>query len=161
MPPKITDTVTWEQAELLMQPAFIRVIDNIRKALEASAWKGTYQEEMVWSENIAEETKQLVTQLQAELETATPQREKEIQETLAKLPMPHPGYHLCLQRQDQHLRIDIWELCYQVCFLDYRPNSDRVHIDTSLLEITGDVDWNALDTKAKNLITDMFAKLPD
>jgi len=46
MSPKITDTVAWQQAELLMQPTFIRIIDNIRNQLDESAWKGTY--EMYW-----------------------------------------------------------------------------------------------------------------
>jgi len=38
MSPKITDTVAW-QAELLMQPTFIRIIDNIRNQLDESAWR--------------------------------------------------------------------------------------------------------------------------
>jgi len=41
---KITDTVAWQQAELLMQPTFIRIIDNIRNQLDESAWKGTYED---------------------------------------------------------------------------------------------------------------------
>ncbi len=160
MPPKITDPVMWKQAELLMQPAFIRVIDNIRKALDTSAWKGSYQEVMVWAEDTTEDVKLQVKQLQTELETAIPQRAVEIRQTLAKLPTPHPGYHLCLQRQEQQIQVDLWELCYQVCFLDYAPNQGHVHIDTSLIDITGDVDWNALDFKAKRLITNLFANLP-
>jgi len=42
MPPKITNSTAWQQAELLMQPAFIRIVDNVRKLLEKSSWKGTY-----------------------------------------------------------------------------------------------------------------------
>ena len=44
MKPKFKNKQAWEQAQLLMQPAFIRVIDNLRKQLEQSSWKGTYQE---------------------------------------------------------------------------------------------------------------------
>ena len=36
MYPKFKDTLAYEQANLLMQPAFIRVIDNIRKELDFS-----------------------------------------------------------------------------------------------------------------------------
>jgi len=31
--PKFSNITSWEQAELLMQPAFIRIIDHIRKQL--------------------------------------------------------------------------------------------------------------------------------
>jgi len=44
MNPKFKDITAWEQAQLLMQPAFIRVLDNLRKQLENSLWKGTYTE---------------------------------------------------------------------------------------------------------------------
>jgi len=44
MNPKFKDIIAWEQAQLLMQPAFIRVLDNLRKQLENSLWKGTYTE---------------------------------------------------------------------------------------------------------------------
>ena len=63
MPPRITDSVTWQQAELLMQPAFIRVIDNLRKHLDESAWQGTYRDVMIWPASTTDETKALVTLL--------------------------------------------------------------------------------------------------
>jgi len=59
MPPKITDTVAWHQAELLMQPAFIRVIDRMQ--LDESAWKGTYQNVLIVG--TTDETKAIVTEL--------------------------------------------------------------------------------------------------
>ena len=63
MMPKFADITSWEQAELLMQPAFIRIIDQIRKQLEESTWKGTYQDVLIWSTGTTEETKAIVTQL--------------------------------------------------------------------------------------------------
>ncbi len=42
--PKFQNTLAWEQAQLLMQPIYIRVVDNIRKQLEVSSWRGTYTE---------------------------------------------------------------------------------------------------------------------
>ncbi len=125
MRPKIKDSVAWEQANLLMQPALIRIIDNIRKQLDESVWKGTYQD----------------------------------------VQTPYPGYHLCLQNQDRQLTFDVWELCYQVCFNNYHQvhsveESQEVEIDTSLIDETGDVDWNRLDAKAKQVVQEVFASLP-
>ncbi len=161
MPPKITDSNLWHQAEMLMQPAFIRVVDNIRKQLDVSPWKGTYQDVLIWSPGTTEETKATVTRLVEELETATPEQADEIRRTLAKLPMPHPGYHLCLQRQEQQVNVDLWELCYEVCFRDYVSGYEAVAVDTSLIDEQGDVDWNRLDLMAKELVERVFAKLPE
>ncbi|MEL6461748.1 MAG: hypothetical protein AAFX46_10625 [Cyanobacteria bacterium J06636_27] len=161
MPPKITNSVAWNQAELLMQPTFIRVVDNVRKLLENSSWKGTYHDVLTWAAGTSEETKAIVTQMVQELETATPEEAEQIRETLAKLPTPHPGYHLCLQRQEQQVNVDLWELCYQVCFLEYTLSDDEVDIDTSLLDETGDVEWNLLDKKAKKVVEAVFTSLPD
>lgn len=161
MAPKITNSTAWQQAELLMQPIFIRVVDNVRKLLDNSSWKGTYHDVLTWAAGTSEETKAIVTQLVQELETATPEQAEQIRETLAKLPTPHPGYHLCLQRQEQQVNVDLWELCYQVCFVEYTLSDDTVDIDTSLIDESGDVEWNLLDKKAKRVVEEMFAKLPD
>jgi len=121
MKPKFKTITAWEQAQVLMQPAFIRVIDNIRKELEISTWVGTYQE----------------------------------------LDAPYPNYLLCLTYKNQSVTVDIWELCFQVCFSDY-PNSDspEVDIDTSLLDEEGMVDWHSLESKTQNLVKRLFANLP-
>jgi hypothetical protein len=160
MPPKITSSIAWQQAELLMQPTFIRVVDNVRKLLENSSWKGTYHNVLTWAAGTSEETKAIVTQMVQELETATPEQAEQIRETLAKLPTPHPGYHLCLQRQEQQVNVDLWELCYQVCFVEYNLSDDTVDIDTSLIDESGDVEWNLLDRKAFRVVEEMFANLP-
>ena len=160
MAPKITNSLAWQQAELLMQPTFIRVVDNVRKLLDNSSWKGTYHDVLTWAADTSEETKAIVTQMVQELETATPEQAVQIRETLAKLPTPHPGYHLCLQRQEQQVNVDLWELCYQVCFVEYTLSDDTVDIDTSLIDESGDVEWNLLDNKAKRVVEEMFAKLP-
>ncbi|MGF1674156.1 MAG: hypothetical protein ACFCUV_10790 [Rivularia sp. (in: cyanobacteria)] len=160
MPPKITNSLAWQQAELLMQPAFIRVVDNVRKLLDNSSWKGTYHDVLVWAADTNHQTKTIVTQLIQELETATPEQAEQIKERLRLLPTPHPGYHLCLQRQEQQVNVDLWELCYQVCFLEYTLTDDKVDIDTSLLDESGDVEWNLLDIKAKRVVEEIFANLP-
>lgn len=163
MPPKINDSVTWQQAEILMQPAFIRVVDNIRKQLDVSSWIGTYHEVLIWPGNITDETKAMVTNLLQEMETATPEQADKIRKTLSHLPVPHPGYHLRLQRQEQQITIDLWDLCYQVCFINYSPdavNAEAVEIDTSLIDEIGEVDWQHLEVKTKELVEQVFTNLP-
>ncbi|MGB3534958.1 MAG: hypothetical protein WBA13_15775 [Microcoleaceae cyanobacterium] len=123
MKPKIKDALAWKQAEMLMQPTLIRVIDNIRKQLENSPWKGTYQQ----------------------------------------IQTPTPGYRLDLSCNDITRSVDIWDVCYQVCFLEYEPThaageSREVEIDTSLIDNeTAEVDWNNLDAKAKRIVEQLLA----
>lgn len=124
MKPKITNMVAWQQAELLMQPAYLRIVDNLRKQLEESAWKGSYEE----------------------------------------VQSPYPGYLLRLQHKDHEFRINLWELCFQVCFLEYQlthseVESQDVQIDTSLIDETGDVDWERLEAKTQGIIAEIFANL--
>ena len=123
MKPKFKDTLAWEQAQTLMQPAFIRIIDNIRKQLDQSSWKGTYQD----------------------------------------IKTPYPGYQLCLSYQDHSVEVDIWDLCYQICFRNYQLHqidNSEVEIDTNLIDETGEVDWQLLETKAQQLVKQVFADLP-
>jgi hypothetical protein len=166
MPPKFATPIAWQQAELLMQPVFIRVIDNLRKELEQSSWKGNYHESPLWAEGISETTKATIASLQTELQTASPERIAAIQEALARLPQPHPGYYLVLEKGDRTVTIDLWQLCYQICFRNYNPvvntsNDPVVEVDTSLIEAeTGEVDWLRLDTKTKQVITQIFGNLP-
>lgn len=131
MKPKFKHTLAWEQAQVLMQPCLIRVLDNIRKQLEQSDWQGKYEE---------------------------------IQE-------PFPGYLLCLKRGDKSTKIDVWDLCYQVCFRDYNPpqvhflnegeiTEYEVEIDTRLINEIAEVDWHLLETKAQNVVEKVFTSLP-
>ncbi len=165
MPPRITNPTAWQQAELLMQPAFIRVIDHIRKHLDQSTWRGTYQDVLIWPSGTTDETKEIVTQLLQQLAAATPDQAIEIEQAIAQLATPCPGYYLTLQRQDmQPVSVDLWELCYQVCFRNYSPSLsesiDReVEIDTSMIDESGDVDWQQLDAKAGQLVDQVFANL--
>lgn len=165
MPPKFKNILAWQQAEMLMQPTFLRILDNIRKQLEESVWKGTYQDVLIWPEDTTEETKAKVMQLGQQLQDASPEAAEQIKQALSHLPTPYPGYQLCLQHQNQLFNIDLWELCYQVCFRYYNlaivdPDNQEVEIDTSLIDETGEVDWNRLDEKAKQIVGQVFANLP-
>jgi hypothetical protein len=129
MKPRFKDNLAWEQAQLLMQPVFIRVLDNLRKKLEDCTWQSSYKETTV----------------------------------------PVPGYHLCLAKDDRYLEIDLWDICYRVCFSDYQPthilNEDtavcEVEIDTRLLDETGEVDWHSIEGKTQQTIQQIFDNLPD
>lgn len=165
MKPKFADSIAWQQAELLMQPVFIRLIDNLRKAVEQSTWKGTYQETPVWAEEVSEETQERVIFLQQQLKTATPETLFELEEALARLPQPFPSYQLQLQQGDRTVQLDLWQLCYQICFRNYSPPFDpaaeaTVEIDTSLIDEFGEVDWQQIETKTQRLVKQFFANLP-
>lgn len=125
MKPKFSSPLAWEQAQVLMQPAYIRILDNIRKCLEESNWKERYEE----------------------------------------VQTPLPGYQLCLTRSEREVKINLWELCFRVCFEDYnRPahtdeSEVEVKIDTSLFDEEGDLDWRRIDDKARQVVEQVFAQL--
>lgn len=171
--PKFQTLEIWQQAEVLMQPAFIRLIANIGKQLEQSTWKGEYADKWVWAEGVDEATKAEVMQLRSQLEAAEGDQVAEIDRALAQLPAPYPGYQLCLTQADQQVCVDLWELCYQICFRDYdsesgtswtrgfgQPPSQSVEVDATLFDETGEVDWNRLDDKARKCVDRLFAQLP-
>jgi len=163
--PKFVDINAWNQAELLMQPVFIRLLDNLRKQLERSPWQGTYHEVPMWSDQVPEATRTKVLELKQQLETATTEEAIAIQLALADLPQPYPSYQLRLQHAQQTVELDLWELCYQICFRNFTPAASvadgwEVEIDTDLIEAeTGEIDWQSLDDKAKQLVEQIFANL--
>ena len=125
MKPKFKTSSAWDQAQLLLQPSFIRVVDNLRTQLEDSLWKGEYED----------------------------------------IPDPNPNYVLHLTCEDLEEDINLWDLCYQVCFVSYPTDkivddSCEVDIDTSLFEPNGAVDWQKLEDKTQTLIQKIFAQLP-
>ncbi|MCY7336903.1 MAG: hypothetical protein LH613_11925 [Chamaesiphon sp.] len=126
MQPKFVSELAWRQAEFLMQPIYIRIIDRIRQQSEVSTWKVSYEE----------------------------------------VRDPHPINYLCLESEDKQLKFDIWDLCYQVCFLNYDGSHSElesriVEVDTSSIDLeTGAIDWMLLDNKAKAVIANIFDNLP-
>ncbi|MBX2866248.1 MAG: hypothetical protein KTR27_22070 [Leptolyngbyaceae cyanobacterium MAG.088] len=150
-------------AQALMQPALIRIIDNIRKQLDNSDWTGDYRDDMSWPNDTTAEQKQQYLTLQEMLETATPEEFDQIQTVLSQLPAPDHVYTLCLKNQDQYQEIDVWQLCYRLCSATVSatdPRDEPITIDTSLLDQEiGDVDWIALDQKAKQLVEKAFRAL--
>ncbi|MBD2093126.1 hypothetical protein H6F67_25100 [Microcoleus sp. FACHB-1515] len=193
MTPKFADAIAWQQAEILMQPVFIRIIDNLRKQLEQTTWKGTYHDTQTWPDGVTDDIKAQVLDLHQQLIRASDDHEiAEIEHTLAQLPRFQPGYELWLEpgdtvpqasdtipeaqsdtvpqasdtvpgaQSDRQIKLDLWQLCYQVCFRDYHPGTpdDLIAVDTDLLDEDGEVDWFLLDQKAKHLIEQTFRQLP-
>lgn len=130
MKPRFKTRLAWEQAQLLMQPALIRVLDNIRKNLDKSSWKGTYHE----------------------------------------ISDPIPGYILRLTKDNRTVEVDIWQLCFQVCFQNYilspqhifsqaEERSVEVDIDERLIDNTGDIDWQLIESKAQQAVRQVFEQL--
>jgi hypothetical protein len=127
MQPKFASELAWQQAEFLMQPIYIRIIDRIRQQGEVSSWKVSYEE---------------------------------VRE-------PRPINYLCLESGDRQLKYDIWDLCYQVCFVNYdgshsEAESQIVEVDTSLIDMEAKIpDWTKLDNKAKDVVARIFNNLPN
>ncbi|MGB3614786.1 MAG: hypothetical protein WBA10_13420 [Elainellaceae cyanobacterium] len=159
MSPRFATAAAWQQADLLMQPTFIRVIDNLRKQLEQSDWTGDYHDVSVWPEGTSDEEQQRVLQLQEALKSANSEEVANIQADLEHLPQPYPGYELCLTHGDRQVTVDLWQLCYRVCFSNYGDDAASI-VDTSLIDPGGEVDWHQLDAKAKALVEGVFADLP-
>jgi len=162
--PRFATTAAWQQAEVLMQPVFIRLVDNIRKELEQSSWEGRYQEDWVWPDGVTAETQAEVRRLREQLAIAPATETAALEASLAALPQPFPGYFLCLAHNGKMVSVDLWQLCYQICFKNYHPlltqaDSITADIDTALLDEAGEVDWQSLDTKAQAIVHQIFASL--
>jgi hypothetical protein len=149
-----------QQADQLLQPVLIRVIDNIRKCLEASSWTGDYSSAHIWPQGATEAEIQQVKALNAELERAKPEQAAPLEAQLAKLPQPFPVYELNLTQADQQRTVDVWDLCYRVCFKTFPVGDQAVTVDMTLWDREiNDVDWVALDEKTKTLVQKIFADL--
>jgi hypothetical protein len=122
MKPKFRTNQDWELAQALMQPALIRVVDNLRQRLETLAdWQGDYAE---------------VTE-------------------------PYPGFALILTQGQRTEQIALWEFCFQVCFVQYPPSHPEapVDIDSRLIAPDGELDWEILDDKVKQVLNQYFQQL--
>jgi hypothetical protein len=144
----------WQQAANLFQPALIRLLDQIRQQLDASDWKGTFESRELWPADLTPES----------LPASSPSETSETPETA-----PQILYLLHLSRQEQTAQVNIWELCYQICFQSYDPQLERetiadfqpgeVKTDISLFDPEGEIDWHQLDHKAHRVVAEMLAAI--
>jgi hypothetical protein len=154
------------QAAQLMQPCLIRVVDNVRKHTETLPWRSEYLEQVSWPADSTAEQRQQVRDLAAQLTGATAEAAAGIRQQLAALPAPSPVYQLKLtaiapegseestDSQASHVvTLELWELCFAVCFRDYRPDQPA-RVEPELLYDDGEVNWLALDEKAKAVVAE-------
>jgi hypothetical protein len=124
MKPKFATELAWQQAELLMQPAYIRLVDQIRRQTEENA---------------------------------------DIPVSYIEVTEPYPSNLLCLTKDNQDLRVDIWDLCFQVCFTNFEEICQHpeqgAQIDEHLFDPDStEVDWTKLDNKAQAAVAQVFAR---
>lgn len=79
---------------------------------------------------------------------------------------PESGFLLVLTRKGHATqRVLLWELCFQVCFVEYPPQNSEgtVDIDMTFVQLTDepDLDWAGLDTKVQQVLTTFLAQLPE
>ncbi len=174
--PEFATPLARAQVEQLMQPALIRVIDNIRKQLDVSDWQGSYEEELIWPVSTTAEQQQAYATLQKQLHGIPPEEHDRVAALMSQLPQPSPLYWLKLSPAKSigsaaepvtepavEKVVDIWALCYQVCAIAYDPeeaDDSPIEADNSLLDDQGDIDWQRLDDKTKLLVENIFQKLP-
>ena len=162
--PKFSTALARAKVEQLMQPALIRVIDNIRKQLEACEWQGNYEETLIWPEGTSVTQQQEYAALQKVLHGVPPEEHDRVTALMSQLPQPSPLYTLRLSHANQaDQTVDIWALCYQVCALvdEATPQCPLViDADISLFDEAGEVDWQRLDDKTKALVNIIFQTLP-
>jgi hypothetical protein len=144
-------------ANHLMQPCLIRIIDNLRKATETLDWQSEYTQVQHWPEGTTEAQQQQVAELAAQLDQADADTAPQIEQALRQLPTPTPIYHLRLTQGERVAELDVWELCFRLCFVDYALGQP-VTVDAGLVEADGEVDWITLDEKAKTLVSQALAE---
>ena len=172
MAPNISDSQVWHQANLLMQPILIRLIDHLRKALEEHHWRGEYVNQEIWPDSADSATRERRQALVQALETAEGEQTQALQGELDRLPSPYPGYVLKISAatdspeldgsaQDPFASFDLWELCYHICFTNYpqsRDQGESAMVDPQLIDEMGDVEWNQVDEKTQHFVAALLAE---
>ncbi|MGB3294254.1 MAG: hypothetical protein WBB01_14800 [Phormidesmis sp.] len=163
--PKFATPLDRAKVEQLMQPALIRVIDNIRKQLDSTAWQGRYEEELIWPAGTTPEQQQDYQELQKQLHGVPPAEHDRVAALISQLPQPSPLYTLRLTKKSHaDQTVDIWALCYWVCMAGDRQDLEsedlEIAADNRLFDTEGAVDWQQLDDKTRALVTNIFQALP-
>lgn len=160
--PEFASPLDRKKVEQLMQPALIRVIDNVRKQLDSSEWQGSYEEELIWPEGTTDQQKEEYARLQKGLHGVPTEEHDRVAALMSVLPQPSPLYTLRLKKDGQEDQtVDIWNLCYQVCAASSQYEYGlAITADNSLFDESGEVDWRSLDDKTLGLVKNIFAALP-
>lgn len=133
MIPKFTDELAWEQAEFLMQPIYIRIIDRIRQHSAVSSWEASYVE--------------------AEIPHPTHYLCLQSNDRQVKFEIWDLCYRVCF--------LDYAGSSFLQKPSSSDLDSQLVAVDTSLIDLeAGMVNWQRLDDKAEGVIASIFASLP-
>lgn len=164
-----SEPLPWQQVVKLMQPAFIRVIDHLRTTLEQSEWAGQYETLQAWPPEATPEIQAEVLNLMDRIEAVEESDRLELEQQLEALPQPISVYLLHLTKGAQARTLNLWEMCYQICLMDYIPQLERptfedipleeLSPDEALLDEAGEVDWPRLDLKTAQVVQSAFESL--
>ena len=158
-----------QKLALLLQPALIRLIDQLRLQLSTSTWQWKYETFEVWPSEVPQAQRNRYAQLQEQLDTAPEQDIEAIEAELAMMIFPIPVYQLDLWRDEAHQRVNMWELCYQICLCQYEPvfeaesltspSLEQFPFDSKLLSEVAEIDWVYLDHRAEEVVSRLLETL--
>ena len=130
MKPQFKTRPAWDKAQLLMQPAFIRILDNIRKQLEKSRWKGSFKD---------------VTHPIPGYLLCLTQGDRSVEIDIWQL-----WYQVVSNN---------YTLTLQNLFSADDQSSYELEIDDRLLDETGEIDWHLIEAKAQQSVRQIFEHL--
>ena len=113
MKPQFKTRLAWDKAQILMQPALIRILDNIRKQLEDSQWKGSFKD---------------VTHPIPGYLLCLTQGDRSVEVDI---------WQLCYQVVSNN-----YNPTFQHLFSEDDQSSYELEIDDRLLDETGEIDWH-------------------
>ncbi|ELS05581.1 hypothetical protein Xen7305DRAFT_00053280 [Xenococcus sp. PCC 7305] len=130
MKPQFKTRPAWDKAQILMQPAFIRILDNIRKQLETSPWQGDF--------------KDVTHPIPGYLLCLTKD----------DISIEVDIWQLCYQVVGTNYRPTLQDLVPA----DDQTSSE-LSIDERLLDETGEIDWHLVEAKAQQSVRQVFEQL--
>ncbi len=130
MKPQFKTRLAWDKAQILMQPALIRILDNIRKQLEDSQWKGSFKD---------------VTHPIPGYLLCLTQGDRSVEVDI---------WQLCYQVVSNN-----YTPTFQNIFSADDQSSYELEIDDRLLDETGEIDWHLIEAKAQKSVRQIFDQL--
>jgi hypothetical protein len=132
MKPKFANELAWQQAEMLMQPAYIRLVDQIRRYTETSKVNVSYEE-------VTEPYPSNILILKcSDSAKLTEKGDRELRTDI---------WELCFQ------------VCFTNYEEMQQGREEFAKIDRELFDpVSQEVDWQKLDEKAQGAIGQIFAR---
>ncbi len=127
MKPQFKTRLAWDKAEILMQPALIRILDNIRKQLESSEWQGSFQN---------------VTHPIPGYLLCLTKGDRSVEIDL---------WQLCYQVVSHN-----YSPTFTHTANEEEQSSFTLEIDERLLDHTGEIDWQLIEAKAQQSVRKVF-----